>query len=278
MDIVIYSSEADMPKRLQSQKLPEWNILDRMDWDEWNFVPTDYPQKSLFHHHNTWNSHKTDYFKLMNIKIAEKEAAETRIKIDNKMGTTASYAEELKQAEEEEKEWEEEEAKEKAEAEAMAALQAQLAADEYKNTILPTPIVEEYKPFEKQTDIQRAAKRKILNRKAYLKRKADGKIQETYKDATHEFCEFCGGEYKDTPSGRHNHQLTQIHTTKMLRNNICNHYIKKHPNVKTMERAERVLDNKIKESEMSLCIKYTPTTLKNKYRRLLAQYSSSSSS
>ena len=263
MGIVIYNSEAEMPKHLREEKKPHWNALDQEEWDIWNFTPTDTPQKSKFTSHVTYNSHRTDYFIKMNIKIAEDKAAETRIAIDNKFGSAASYAQELKDAEEEEKKWEEEEAYE--------ALQAELAAKEFTNTILPTP--EPYTPFVKQTELERAAKRKILNKKAYLKRKAEGKIQKVNKDAAYEFCEFCGGEFKDTPQGRHNHQRTQIHTTKMLSNNICNHYIKKYPNVKTMERAERVLANKIKESELSLCVKYTPITLKNKYKRLWAQYS-----
>ena len=267
MSIVIYNSEEEMPKHLRKEKQPEWNILDRMDWDEWNFVPTMTPQKSKFHNHVTWNSHRTDYFNNMKTKIAEEEAAKTRIAIDNKFGSTASYAEEMAEALAEEKKWEEEEAYE--------ALQAELAAKEFTNTILPTPEPpEEYKPFVKQTELERAAKRKIINKKAYIKRKAEGKIQKINKDAAYQFCEFCGGEFKDTASGRHNHQNTQIHTTKVLTNNICNYYIKKFPNVKTMERAERVLANKIKESELSLCVKYTPITLKNKYKRLWAQYSS----
>ena len=266
MGIVIYSSEAEMPKHLRKEKQDTWNTLDQAEWDLWNFVPTMTPQKSKFHNHVTWNSHRTDYFNKMDVKIAEDKAAETRIAIDNKFGSAASYAEELAEALAEEKKWEEEEAYEE--------LQAELAAKEFTNTILPTPEPpEEYKPFTKQTQEQKAAKRKILNKKAYLKRKAEGKIQKVNKDAAYEFCEFCGGEFKDTPSGRHNHQNTQIHTTKVLTNNICNYYIKKFPNVKTMERAERVLANKIKESELSLCVKYTPITLKNKYKRLWAQYS-----
>ena len=265
MGIVIYSSEEEMPKHLRKEKQPEWNILDRMDWDEWNFVPTMTPQKSKFHNHVTWNSHRTDYFNKMDVKIAEDKAAETRIAIENKIGTTSSYAQEQKEAAEEEKKYEEEEA--------FEALQAELAKTEFTNTILPTPeAAEEYQPFTKQTQAQKEAKRKILNRKAYLKRKAAGTIQTTYKDAAHEFCEFCGGEFKDTPSGRHNHSNSQIHTTYVLRDNICKYYMKKHNNVKTMEQAERVLANRIKESEASLCVKYTPTTLKNKYKRLLAQY------
>ena len=279
MGIVIYSNEEEMPKHLRKEKQPEWNILDRMDWDEWNFVPTMTPQKSKFHNHVTWNSHRTDYFNKMKTKIAEEEAAKTRIAIDNKIGTAASYAQELKEAEEEEKRWEAEEAAEaeKAaeEAKAFEALQAELAKTQFTNTILPTPeVAEEYKPFTKLSEAEKAKKRKIHNRKTYLKRKAEGKTQtKLNKDAAYEFCEFCGGEFKDTPAGRSNHRQTQIHTTNVLSNNICNHYIKKYPNVKTMERAERVLANKIKESELSLCVKYTPITLKNKYKRLWAQYS-----
>ena len=112
MGIVIYSSEEEMPKHLRKEKQPEWNILDRMDWDEWNFVPTMTPQKSKFHNHVTWNSHRTDYFNKMKTKIAEEEAAKTRIAIDNKIGTAASYAQEMKEAEEEEKRYEAEEAAE----------------------------------------------------------------------------------------------------------------------------------------------------------------------
>ena len=273
MTIIIYSSEADMPKHLQSQKQPEWNILDRMDWDTYNFVPTDYPQKSLFHNHNTWNSHRTDYFNLMNIKIAEKEATDTRIKIENKMGTTASYSEELKQAEEEEKIWEAEEAEEERqlveaekkrlaeEAEAMELLQSQLT---YTNTVI--------QPFVKQTPEERASMRKIQNRKTYLRKKAG--LQKANKEASYVFCDFCGGEFKDTAQGHNNHQLSQIHTTKVLRDNICKYYMNKHDTIKTMERAEKGLDNLIKESEKSLTKKYTAITLKNKYKRLWAQYSS----
>ena len=268
MGIVIYNTEAEMPLYLRKEKQEGWNILDRMDWDEWNFVPTTSPQKSKFNNHVTWNSHRTDYFNKMNIKIAEEKAANTRITIDNKIGTTASYNKEMAEALAEEKKWEEEEA--------FEALQKELAAEEYTNTILATPEPpEEYKPFVRQTASVRQRKRQAVNRKAYLKRKAMGETQQTYKDATHEFCEFCGGEYKDTPSGRNNHQLSQIHATKVLTNNICNHYITKHTNVKTMEQAEQLLANKIKENEQSLCIKYTKTTLKNKYKRMWAQYSSS---
>jgi len=268
MSIVIYSSEAEMPKHLRKEKQPEWNTLDQAEWDIWNYTPTDTPQKSRFNSHVTYNSHRTDYFNKMNVKIAEEEAAKTRIAIDNKFGSAASYAQELKDAEEEEKRWEEEEAYE--------ALQAELAAKEFTNTILPTPEPSEpYKPFTKLSDAEKAKRRKIHNRKTYLKRKAEGKTQtKLNKDAAYEFCEFCGGEHKATPAGRSNHRQTQLHTTKVLSNNICNYYIKKYPNVKTMERAERVLANKIKESELSLCVKYTPITLKNKYKRLWAQYSS----
>ena len=279
MGIVIYSNEEEMPKHLRKEKQPEWNILDRMDWDEWNFVPTMTPQKSKFHNHVTWNSHRTDYFNKMKTKIAEEEAAKTRIAIDNKIGTTSSYAQEQKEAEEEEKRYEAEEAAEaKAaeEAKAFEALQAELAKTEFTNTILPTPeAAEEYKPFTKLSDAEKAKRRKIHNRKTYLRRKAEGKTQKKVNDdAAYEFCEFCGGEHKATPAGRSNHRQTQLHTTKVLTNNICNHYIKKYPNVKTMERAERALANLIKESELSLGVKYTPITLKNKYKRLWAQYSS----
>ena len=279
MGIVIYSSEAEMPKHLRKEKQDTWNTLDQAEWDIWNYTPTDTPQKSKFNSHVTWNSHRTDYFNNMNVKIAEEEAAKTRIAIDNKFGSAASYAQELKDAEEEEARWEAEEAAEaKAaeEAKAFEALQAELAANEFTNTILPTPEPSEpYKPFTKLSEAEKAKRRKIHNRKTYLKRKAEGKTQtKLNKDAAYEFCEFCGGEFKDTPAGRSNHRQTQIHTTKVLSNNICNHYIKKYPNVKTMERAERVLANKIKESELSLCVKYTPITLKNKYKRLWAQYSS----
>jgi len=278
MRIVIYNSEEEMPKHLRKEKQPEWNILDRMDWDEWNFVPKRKAQPSKFHSHVTWNSHRTDYFNKVNIKIAEEEAAKTRIAIDNKIGTTASYAQEQKEAEEEEKRFEAEEAAEaKAaeEAKAFEALQAELAKTEFTNTILPTPeAAEEYKPFTKLSDAEKAKRRKIHNRKTYLRRKAEGKTQtKVNKDAAYEFCEFCGGEHKATPAGRSNHRLTQLHTTKVLTNNICNYYIKKHSNIKTMEQAERALANLIKNSEASLCIKYTPITLKNKYKRLWAQYS-----
>ena len=265
MGIVIYNNEAEMPHYLRKEKQEGWNILDRMDWDEWNFVPTTSPQKSKFNNHVTWNSHRTDYFNKMNIKIAEEKAANTRIAIDNKIGTTASYNKEMAEALAEEKKWEEEEA--------FEALQKELAASEYTNTVLLTP--EPYVGFVKQTDAERAAKRKIQNRKTYLRRKEEGTNIQVNKDATYEFCDFCGGEHKDTPQGRNNHKLSQIHATKVLTNNICNYLIKKNSNIKTMEQAERVLANKIKESEKSLCITYTPTTLKNKYKRLWAQYSSS---
>ena len=267
MGIVIYSSEEEMPKHLRKEKQPEWNILDRMDWDEWNFVPTDTPQKSKFNSHVTYNSHRTDYFIKMNIKIAEEEAAKTRIAIDNKFGSTSSYAQEQKEAEEEEKKYEEEEA--------FEALQAEMATEEYSNTILPTPeVAEEYQPFTKLSEAEKAKRRKIHNRKTYLRRKAEGKTQtKLNKDSAYEFCDFCGGEHKATPAGRSNHRQTQLHTTKVLTNNICNYYIKQYQNIKTMEQAERALANLIKNSEASLGVKYTPITLKNKYKRLWAQYS-----
>ena len=262
MDVIIYNSEAEMPHYLRKEKNNNWNILDQADWDEWNFVPTSSPQKSKYGH-VTWNSHRTDYFNKMNIKIAEETAAKTRIAIDNKIGTTADYDKELADALAEEKLWEEEEA-----AEAFEALQAQLEADEYKNTILPTP--EPYTGFVKLTDAEKRERRRIRDRRDYKKNKA--KRMEVNKESVYEFCDFCGGEHRATPQGRNNHQLTQIHTTKVLRTNICNYYIKRHTNIKNIEQAEQKLDNIIKTNEQSLCITYTGTTLKNKYKKLWAQY------
>jgi len=261
MGIVIYNSEAEMPHYLRKEKQEGWNILDRMDWDEWNFVPTTSPQKSKFNNHVTWNSHRTDYFNKMNIKIAEETAANTRIAIDNKIGTTAEYDKELAEALAEEKKWEEEEA--------FEALQKELAAEEYKNTVLPTP--EPYTGFVKLTDAEKRERRRIRDRRDYKKNK-EKRMTKT-KDDVYEFCDFCGGEHKATPQGRNNHKLSQIHTTKVLSTNICNYYIKRHTNINNIEQAKQKLDNIIKTSEQSLCITYTGTTLKNKYKKLWAQYS-----
>ena len=79
MKIIIYNTEEEMPKYLRANRSQEWTILDKMEWDEWNYVPSDTPQKSMFHNHVTWNSHKQDYFIKMNIYKDEQRAAERRI-------------------------------------------------------------------------------------------------------------------------------------------------------------------------------------------------------
>ena len=285
MSIIIYNSEAEMPYHLRAKKNDSWNTLDQLEWDVWDYIPTDTPQKSLVkklstgNGVDTWNSHRKDYFLAMEIKIAQIKAVETREKIDNKIGSASDYDKEMAQAAAEEAKWEAEEAAEEAaaeearkvkeaEAKAFEALQAELTAKQFTNTVLPTPPPTGFLPL---TDEEKRKRRKAIDRKAYLARK--DALKKDYKEAVYTFCDLCGGEYKETSTGKRNHLNSQLHTTKILRNSICNYLIDKNPGI-AMKDAEAHLDNKMKNVERLSCKPWTPATRKTKYKRLWAQYNS----
>jgi len=278
MEVVLYNSESEMPCYLRKEKKETWNTLDQLEWDEWNFVPKRVSQPSKFHSHVTWKSHRHDYFNRAQVLRETHAAAAKREANDNKLASVSSYAQEMKEALAEEKKWAaEEEAEEEArkikeaeEAEAFEALQAELAAKQYSNTILPTP--EEYKPFEKQTPAERARKKSMANKKYYATNK--NKRKKTDDDLTYEFCNVCGGEHKATPSGRSNHNVSYQHTAKLMRLYSAEAIMNSKTHINTIEQGEAYIDNLIKNSEDKLNRKLTRAEIKNKYKMLGAQYAS----
>tara|TARA_R110000822_G_C15257538_1_gene487920 strand:+ start:223 stop:1068 length:846 start_codon:yes stop_codon:yes gene_type:complete len=279
MEVVLYNSESEMPYYLRKEKSDLWNTLDQAEWDDWNFVPTDYPQKSLFHQCNTWKSHRHDYFNRAQVLRETQEATSKRIA--NKMSSVASYAKEVKEAKEEERKWEAEEIAEQeaskvkeaeearkfkeAEEAALKELQEKL---NFTNTILPQP--EEYIPFKKQTTEERAKQKSMSNKKYYAKSKKQSK--KTKEDPVFEFCNICGGEHKATPSGRSNHNVSYQHTSKLMRLHAAGGIMNNKNHINTIEQGEAYIDNLIKNDEDNLCRKLTKAEVKNKYRRLAAQY------
>ena len=260
MGIVIYSSEAEMPKHLRKEKQDTWTILDQAEWDIWNYTPTDTPQKSRFNNHVNYNSHRTDYFNKMNVTIAEEEAAKTRIAIDNKIGTAASYAQELKDAAAEEARW--------AEEEALEALEKQ---PKMINTILPTPEKEPpFTPFKKMTLEEKKAKRKLRNAKYYAKNKT--KINNDYVDAPITKCKICGIEHRDHPRGVAGHIETVAHQSELILHKAANLLVIKKG--LTLQEAKTYIKSHVKKTEDKLNRKLTPVAVKRKYENLLAQYSS----
>tara|TARA_R110000823_G_C15837715_1_gene490867 strand:- start:28 stop:813 length:786 start_codon:yes stop_codon:yes gene_type:complete len=261
MEVILYNSEEEMPKKLQEIRCEEWNILDKMDWDTWNYVPTDHPQKSMFNTYVTWNSHRQDYLSKASAKREIQVLSDKRKANENKWTTTDDYAKELKDAEAEEKMW--------ADEEAMEALKSKV---NYSNTIIVQAPPTEYQPFKKQSVEQKAAKRRERNRKAYQKNKAE--IKETYEAAGNIECSFCGGEHKDNPRGLAGHLLTnrhQIHKFYMKAATALTTYGEK---TITFEQAKAHIDNVVKKSEERLERKLSPQAIKTKYKNLYAQYSS----
>jgi len=260
MKVTIYNTEEEMPKYLRANRSETWNILDKMEWDEWNYVPSDTPQKSKFHNHVTWNSHRQDYFIKMNIYKEEERAAERRIANDNKFGSADDYAQELKDAAEEEARW--------AEEEALEALEKQ---PKMVNTILPTPQKEpEYIPFKKMTLEQKKAKRKLRNAKYYAKNKT--KINNDYVDAPITKCKICGIEHRDHPRGVAGHIETVAHQSELILHKTANLLVKKKG--LTLEEALLYIKGQVTKTEDKLNRKLSAGAVKRKYENLLAQYSS----
>ena len=260
MGIVIYNSEAEMPKHLREEKQSHWTILDQEEWDIWNFTPTDTPQKSKFHNHVTWNSHRQDYFIKMNIYKDEQRAAERRIANDNKFGSADDYAQELKDAAAEEARW--------AEEEALEALEKQ---PKMINTILPTPEKEPpFTPFKKMTLEEKKAKRKLRNAKYYAKNKT--KINNDYVDAPITKCKICGIEHRDHPRGVAGHIETVAHQSDLILHKAANLLVIKKG--LTLQEAKTYIKSHVKKTEDKLNRKLTPVAVKRKYENLLAQYSS----
>ena len=260
MKIIIYNKEEEMPKYLRPNRSQEWNILDKMEWDTWNYVPSDTPQKSMFHALTTWNSHKEDYFIKMNIHKQQELAAEKRIANDNKYGSADDYAQELKDAQAEEARY--------AEEEALEALEKQ---PKMVNTILPTPEKEpDFIPFKKMTIEEKKAKRKLRNAKYYAKNKIQ--INNDYVDAPMTKCKICGMEHKDHPRGVAGHIETTFHLTEVILNKAANKLVKSRG--LTLEEAKAHMKLQVIKAEDKLHKKLAPGAVKRKYENLLAQYSS----
>ena len=260
MKVTIYNTEEEMPKYLRANRSEEWTILDKMEWDEWNYVPSDTPQKSKFHNHVTWNSHKQDYFIKMNIYKDEQRATERRIANDNKFGSADDYAQELKDAAAEEARWAEEEALEELEKQPKMI-----------NTILPTPEKEPpFTPFKKMTLEEKKAKRKLRNAKHYAKNK--DKINSTYDEAPMIKCSLCGMEHKDHPRGYNGHIDTNYHQTSVILHKAANLLVKKKG--LTLEEALLYIKGQVTKTEAKINRKLGAAAIKRKYENLLAQYSS----
>jgi hypothetical protein len=147
-------------------------------------------------------------------------------------------------------------------------------ANKSKNTTTDdNSISEEYKPFVKLTPAERAAKKALANKKYYAANK--NKTKPKKSDDTHEIeiCPICGGKHKATPIGRTNHKLSYQHTSKLLLLHAAEAIMNKKPNITTIADAEAYIANFIKSSEDKLNRRLTRAEIKNKYKRLAAQYS-----
>jgi len=267
MEVILYNSESEMPNYLREYKDETWDIIDQDQWEEWRYVPVSESQPSKFHSHVTWNSHRHDYFAKAQILRETNKAAAMRESIDNKMTTANEYEAEMAEAEAEQARWDAEEA---AEAEAMKtkALQSKLDINIDSNTNLPTPTA----TFKKLTPAEKAAKKALANKYYYAANKNKTKAKKP-KDDVMEVCPICGGVHKSTPIGRSNHKVSYQHTTKLLLLHTASGIMKNKANITTMEQSELYIAGLIKNSEDKLNRKLTRAEIKNKYKRLAAQYS-----
>jgi len=289
MEVVLYNSESEMPKYLRKEKQDSWNTLDQVEWDKWNFVPEIEAQPSKFHNHVTWKSHRHDYLNRAQVLRETQAAAAKREKYENRrvLAPMSDYEKEMEEAREEEEKWEAEEklmeVKAKLDATLVRIEEAKARSEErkamkelqekitYTNTIIPEP--EEYIPFKKMTPAERARKKAMANKKYYAQNKERNKNKKK-DDVAYDFCSVCGGEHKATPSGRSNHNVSYQHTAKLMCLHAAEGVMNNKSHINTIEQGEAYIANLVKNTEDKLCRKLTKAELKNKYKRLAAQYSS----
>jgi len=266
MEVILYNSESEMPNYLREEKDETWNIIDQDQWEHWNYIPVSESQPSKFHSHVTWTSHRQDYFNRARILRETHKVAAMRESTDDKIASASEYEAEMAEAEAEQKQWDAEEA---AEAEAMKAKALQTKVDiiAVSNTNPPTSTPASLK----QTPAERAAKKAIRNKNYYEQNKTKAKKSED--DCSLVTCCICGGEHKSNSRGRYNHKVSYQHTTKLLLLHTAEAIMKKKPNITTMEQSELYIAGLIKNSEDKMNRKLTRTEIKNKYKRLAAQYS-----
>tara|TARA_R110002051_G_scaffold129010_1_gene202688 strand:+ start:2625 stop:3431 length:807 start_codon:yes stop_codon:yes gene_type:complete len=267
MEVILYNSENEMPCYLRKEKDESWDIIDQNAWQHWNYIPISESQPSKFHSHVTWNSHRQDYFNRARILRETHKAAAMRESTDDKMTTASEYEAEMAEAEAQQLIWDAEEAAEEAAMKAKA-LQSKLDINIVSNTNPPTSA----KTFKKLTPAEKAAKKALANKKYYDANKNKIKPKKTENDVM-EVCPICGGEHKATPIGRSNHNVSYRHTTKLILLHAASGIMKKKANITTMEQAELYIANLIKKAEDKLNRKLTRAEIKNKYKRLAAQYS-----
>jgi len=261
MDIVLYDTEEEMPKKMRPNKSATWNILDKMEWDDWNYVPTDHPQKSMFNSHVTWNSHRQDYIIKSDAKRAIEKLAERRMANDNKFGSADDYAQELKDAEAEEARY--------AEEEAMEVLKEKLT---YSNTVIVEAAKPIYTGFKKMSEEEAKARLSVRNAARYKKNK--DKLQKEFDESKMTTCGLCGGEHKDHPRGWGGHKQTVQHQVVVYYNKAAKARMSYGEKTITLEEAEQRINSIVKNTESKLNRKLSQIALRNKYKNLLAQYSS----
>ena len=266
MEVILYNSENEMPNYLREYKDETWDIIDQDQWQHWNYVPISESQPSKFHSHVTWTSHRQDYFNRARILRETHKVAAMRESTDDKIASASEYEAEMAEAEAEQKQWDAEEA---AEAEAMKAkaLQTKVDINIDSNTNPPTSTPASLK----QTPAERAAKKAIRNKNYYEQNKTKAKKSED--DCALVSCSICGGEHTSNSRGRYNHKVSYQHTTKLLLLHTAEAIMKKKPNITTTEQSELYIAGLIKNSEDKMNRKLTRTEIKNKYKRLAAQYS-----
>ena len=267
MEVILYNSENEMPCYLRKDKDETWDIIDQNQWEEWSYIPISESQPSKFHSHVTWNSHRQDYFNRARILRETHKAAAMRESTDDKMTTASEYEAEMAEAEAQQLIWDAEEAAEEAAMKAKA-LQSKLDINIVSNTNPPTSA----KTFKKLTPAEKAAKKALANKKYYAANKNKPKAKKQ-KDDVMEVCPICGGVHKATPIGRSNHNVSYQHTTKLILLDAASGIMKKKPNITTIAQSELYIAGLIKNSEDKLNRKLTRAEIKNKYKRLAAQYS-----
>ena len=265
MEVILYS-ENDLPNYLREEKDETWDIIDQNKWEEWGYVPLSESQPSKFHSHVTWNSHRQDYFNRARILRETQKVAAMRESTDDKIASASEYEAEMAEAAAEQAIWDAEEAAEEAAMKAKA-LQSKVDNNAVSDTNPPTT----EKTFVKLTPAQRVAKKAIRNKKYYEQNKTKDKKSDD--DCAIVNCCICGGEHKANSRGRYNHKISYQHTTKLLLLHTAEAIMKKKANITTMEQAEAYIANLIKKAEDKLNRKLTRAEIKNKYKRLAAQYS-----
>ena len=131
---------------------------------------------------------------------------------------------------------------------------------------------EEYKTFIKLTPAERVARKAIRNKKYYAANKNKIKPKKPEDDVM-EVCHICGGEHKSNSRGRSNHKVSYQHTSKLILLYTAEAIMNKKTDISTIQQSEAYIADLIKDSEVKLNRKLTRAEIKNKYTRLLAQYS-----